>query len=87
MSSDALFPFPDGVRKKILQLDFVDMSELVPEAWTSDDGSGQDKGLAPLFRKRKEPVTDPLVWAQCFAAMTAVLAERYPQHVPQLMVT
>ena len=57
------------------------MYELLPEMWVSDN---QD--AAPSRRKvpRRAPVTDILVWTECFALMVAVLAERFPSKAPQL---
>ena len=65
--------------EKIQNLDFIEMYELLPEVWVSDT---QD--VAPSCRKvaRKAPVTDILVWTECFALMAAVVAEKFPSKAP-----
>ena len=62
----------------------MDMAELKQETWLFDDQAA-DKSVISLFRRRKEPVSDILVWVQCYATMVAFLSEKYPQHVPHLM--
>ena len=64
-----LFPIPESIVKKILGLEYVDMAELKPNAWLLH--SEEPENLSTLFRK-KEPVTDILVWVQCFSAMVAI---------------
>ena len=81
---DTLCPLPEPLWKRILALEFVDMSDLQPEAWLFEDGT-HEKGIASIFRKRKEPVTEILTWVQCYNAMVAVLAERYPQFIQHFL--
>ena len=78
-----LFPIPESIVKKILRLEYVDMAELKPNAWLLH--SEEPDNLSTLFRKKKEPVTDILVWVQCFSAMVAILAQQYPAAIPHLM--
>ena len=80
---DALCPLPEPLRKRILNLEFVDMADLQPEAWLFEDAT--DKSIASIFKKRKEPITDILVWVQCFNAMVAVLSEQYPQYIQHFL--
>ena len=61
------FPVPEAISKKILNLEFVDMAELKPTAWLLHTES-TDKAANP-FKRSKEPVTDILVWIQCYSAM------------------
>ena len=81
---DTMCPLPEALRKRILNLEYIDMADLQPEAWLFDGGA-EDKTLASLFKKRKEPVTDILVWVQCYNAMVAVLTERFPQFIHQFL--
>ena len=60
------------------------MAELHPEAWMFEDES-HEKSLAGLFKHRKQPVTDILLWVQCFASYVAVLSQTQPQSTPHLM--
>ena len=77
---DALCPLPEALRKRILNLEYVDMADLQPEAWLFEDGT-QDKAITSVFKKRREPVTDILVWVQCYNALVGVLTERFPQYI------
>ena len=78
-----LFPIPEAIVKKILRLEYVDMAELKPNAWLLH--SEESDNLSTLFRKKKEPVTDILVWVQCFSAMVAIVAQQYPAATLHLM--
>ena len=73
---DNTLPIPENIANKILKLDFVDMAELCPESWLFESET-QEKTLSSLFKKRKQPVTDILIWTQCFASYTAVLAGKF----------
>lgn len=63
-SADALFstegtcPLPDQLRKKILNLEYVDMAELRPESWLFHSDTDSAAPLQGLFQRCKEPVTD-----------------------------
>ena len=83
MASATFFPIPENICTKIINLEYVDMAELKPTNWLlhSDEA---EKASFP-FKKRKEPVTDILVWVQCYSAMASILAERYPAKIPHLM--
>ena len=74
---------PPKLVKRILSLEFVDMSELIPGSWklTEDNSPCCQHTRAPS----KGPVTDILLWIECYSTMVAVLASRFPDKVPQLM--
>ena len=63
---------PCWLREKIKALKFVDMNELLPETWSTI--SAVDVEL-PF---RRSPVTDIVMWTECFAMMASVLVEMYP---------
>ena len=60
------------------------MAELRPESWLFESET-QEKPLSSLFKKRKQPVTDILIWTQCFASYTTVLAGKFQGCTPHLM--
>ena len=60
------------------------MSELRPGSWLLDE-EADEKSVAALFKTKKKPVTDILIWVQCFASYVAVLAQSFPAHTPQFM--
>ncbi len=88
--ADGFIPLPMRLVQRILALEFVEMADLLPEAWLSEvtepeGASGKCCGASILPKRRRAPVTDILTWAQCFASLVGVLSTRYPQHVPSLM--
>ena len=80
---DTLCSLPEPLRIQILNLEFVDMADLQPEAWLFEDTT--DKSIALIFKKCNEPITDILVWDQCFNVMVAVLSEQYPQYIQHFL--
>ena len=75
---------PECLTKKILQLEFVEMRELMLETWLRDEEESTRNTLL-LLRRRTAPVTDILQWLQCFAGMVGILSQKYPHMVPELM--
>ena len=71
VSTPEALPLPAKLIKKILELDYIDMQELVQDTWNED-----------AVVTRVGAVTDILVWVECFSL---VLASRYPEKTPQFM--
>ena len=76
-----LFPLSAAVHAKIQNLEFIDMAELKPTAWRVSEPEKSN----PLLPRKREPVTDILIWVQCYATLTAILAEKYPNKLPHLL--
>ena len=74
---------PRKLVNKIQSLDFVEMSDLLPEAWIPDANESPSSIHGRKFRKRT-PVADILVSTECYALMAAVLAEKFPTFSPRL---
>ncbi len=66
---EGICPLPDHLRKKILNLEYVDMAELRPESWLMSSDTDNMSTLSSLFRCRKQPVTDIAVWVQCYSSL------------------
>ena len=81
---EGVLPVPERLAKKILNLGFVEMRELMPETWLMEEEE-RSRPTWCLPRRKNAPVTDILQWLQCFAAMVGVLSQRYPVFVPELM--
>ena len=79
-----MLPIPDSVISKIRRLEFLDMADLRPEAWMFKD-EPHKKSLAGLFKRQKQPVTNILLWVQCFTSYVAVLSQTQPQSMPHQM--
>ena len=58
------------------------MSELVPDSWSSFE-TQCCLHLRPSQRRR--PVTNVLLWVECYAAMVAFLASKYPHKTTDFM--
>ena len=76
---------PQKLIKKILDLEFVDMSELLPDTWRLQEEEESKCCHQPRRTPRRGPVTDILKWVECYAAFVAVLTSRYPDKSPELM--
>ena len=71
--------FPAKVVARIEGLEFVEMSELLQESWATDGSESK------LNHGRRDPVTDILVWAECFTGMAAILSPKFSQKAPELL--
>lgn len=81
---DPTAALPPKLVTRILSLEFVEMSELIPDTWHEDAQASPDRGEAQRRRPRRPPVTDIMTWLQCFARMAAVLSTKYPDKAPEL---
>ena len=73
---------PPKVVKRVLALDFVEMSELRGDIW-SDETTTSDTSSSAR-RAGKPPVKDIKVWLECYARMAALLTVRFPEKAPEL---
>ena len=74
---------PPKVVKKILDLEFVKMSELKADRWV-EDPSASEAGLVARRQTGKPPVVDIKMWLECYARMAALLVTRFPEKGPEL---
>ena len=74
---------PAKIVKRIQDLEYVDMAELVPDTWRFHEE--ESKCCHQNKRPKRGPVTDILLWVECYASMVAVLAPKYPMKVAGLM--
>ena len=81
---DPTAALPPKLVTRILNLEFIEMAELIPDAWHEDAHASPDRGEAQRRRPRRSPVTDIMTWLQCFARMAAVLATKYPDKAPEM---
>ena len=68
----------------ILGLEFVEMSELIPDTWHEDGHASLDGGEAQRRHSRRPPVTDTMTWLQCYVRLAEVLSTRYPDKAQEL---
>ena len=75
---------PPKLVKKILDLEFVDMAELVPDAWQPPEDENPKCCHQPRRAPKRGPVTDILLWVECFSMMAGILTTKYPERAPDL---
>ena len=89
MSLSSLGPYnpaaslPPKTVKKILNLEFVEMSELRADMWVEEPLVAEG-GHPPRWAPVKPPVTDIKLWLECYARMAAILVTRFPEKGPEL---
>ena len=71
---------PARLSCQIVDLEFVEMSELLPDSWQENTQQLVvfDTQFNPCSLSRKAPVQDISLWIECFSRMAAVLVTRYP---------
>ena len=75
--------------KKILELQFVEMLELQPEAWLMESLEDDCTAKCCLVstRRRRVPETNIFTWLQCCSALVGALSMRFTKKVPELWRT
>ena len=74
---------PRKVVKKVLDLEFLEMSELRGDIWM-EDIAPTDSMHQTRRPTTKPPVTDIRVWLECYARLAALIISRFPQKGPEL---
>lgn len=72
-----LLPFPQVI-KKIIGKEYVDIRELLPEAWQV---KSENSPCCHSKHQRHSLLTEFNVWAECYATMSAILSTAYPAKV------
>ena len=74
---------PPKVVKKVLELEFVELSDVRTDIW-ADESMPADHPHSGRRTTAKPPVTDVRVWLECYARMAALLVTRFPEKGPEL---
>ena len=69
-------PLPQKLIKKILDLEYIEMSELIPDAWHYNEEDNQCCHSI-CHSARRSPVTNILLWLDCFLTLATVLVSKY----------
>ena len=77
---------PTKLVLKIENLEFIDIAELLQDAWQTDTTESSAQSLVLRIPRRSASVTDISVWVECFTLMAAVLAAKYPSRAPDLLM-
>lgn len=83
--SKGLPPIPYKLVNRILRGEFVDIHKLIPETWWVTDPDLEIPENR-LQSGNKWWVLDIRVWVQCFTCYISVMATKYPQQIPELLV-
>ena len=81
-SHDPTAALPLKLVSCILNLEFVEMSELTTEVWHDETHSSPDGGGARR-RTCHPPVTDIMTWLEGFGRMAAILCTKYVGKAPE----
>ena len=73
---------PAKLTAKIESLQFIEMAELLPEAWALDGQAAPTDGFGKPVRRAV--ISDLMIWCECFTLMAAVLARKFPDRAPDL---
>ena len=85
--SFGVMPLPQKLLTKILDLEFVDIQDLLPEAWlySLEEETTGCCSSSSATRKRRPPVTNIFTWLQGFASLVSALSSKYPTSVPEFL--
>ena len=83
-SFDPIAGLPARLVKQILEFEFVEMADMLPDAWQEESQTGTDNH--PLTRRlvRRTPITDITLWLEGFARLASVLTSRHPSKAAEL---
>ena len=92
MIAEGLHPLSRKLVQKIQNWEFIDLEELLPNPCSHTDTvlpQRQDRVLIiqsiKNLKKRKPRITVYPQWVEAFTVYTAVMAQKYPQAIPDLM--
>lgn len=72
---------PAKLIKRIWDLEYIDMAELLPESWRVE---AVESSCCHAKRPRRELILDFALWTECYATLSAILSARYPSKAPHL---
>ena len=84
LSFDPVATLPARLVKRILDLDFVEMSDMLPDAWQEDSNPGTDPLSSSRRVVRRAPITEITLWLEGFGRLASVLTSRYPSKAAEM---
>ena len=84
-STSQTYSLPQKLIKRIQSLEFVDMAELIPDAWVYQDEETSKCCHHARHPQKKGKVKDIVLWVECFSIYAGVLTTKYPHSAPNLM--
>ena len=80
----ASVPLPQKLIKKILDLEYIEMAELIPDAWHYNEEDNQCCHSTRRRSARLGPVTNILLWLDCFSTLATILVSKYVDKAAEL---
>ena len=74
---------PAKLTQKILRGEFVEMRELLPDSWHTEEL--KDTCCRAPLPRQGGLITDVVLWCEGYATMVAVLSTKYPEKTPHFM--
>ena len=83
-SFDPISGLPARLVKRILEFEFVEMADMLPDAWQEESQSGTDGN--PMVRRLVccAPLTEITLWLEGFARLASVLTTKHPTKSAEL---
>ena len=82
---EGLLPIPDKLVKRILNLEFIELREMLPEAWLREEEEVVARNVLMLPKRKVSQIIDIGLWVQTFAGYISVLSTKYPLMVPEVL--
>ena len=76
---------PSKLVQKILDLEFVETAELVPDSWRLEEVDYQYCSSHNPCIPKRGPVMNILLWVECYSSLVAVLSSKYPNKTSHFM--
>ena len=75
---------PARLVKRILEFEFVEMADMLPDAWQEDSVTGAD--THPLSRRlvRRAPIAEITLWLEGVARLASVLTSKHPTKAAEM---
>lgn len=73
---------PTKIIKKVLDLEYVDMGELLPDSGHYQE---EEQKCCHQRRQRRGPVTDILLWVEGYSSLVSILSSHYPDKTAHFM--
>ena len=84
LSFDPVTGLPAWLVKRIFEFEFVEMVDMLPDAWQEDSQMGTD--IHPLSRQlvRRAPISEITLWLKGFARLASVLTSKHPTKAAEM---
>ena len=76
---------PPKLLKRILNLEFVEMAELIPGSWGVESETATACCHQVRPQPRRGPITNILLWLDCYSLLVAALVTKFPQYMGDFM--